>query len=232
MSTTTKALTDRNNNAAESSAAQAMTNLNNLALLLSKLLDQLQNASSSNSGSGMSMDQMIQQLQQMAGQQDQLNQALQEFLGREPGERLSQDMQKRLQQLAGQQEIMRQQLTEMTQERDLANRLAGDLERIAEQMQKSIQELHTGRTDRQTQQRQQQILTRLLDASRSLQERGKEKKREGRQGSDIVRPSPASIPENITTDKLQRALMDALESGYAKDYQILIQRYFELLQNQ
>ena len=232
MSTTTKALTDRNNNAAESSAAQAMTNLNNLALLLSKLLDQLQNASSSNSGSGMSMDQMIQQLQQMAGQQDQLNQALQEFFGREPGERLSPDMQKRLQQLAGQQEIMRQQLTEMTQERDLANRLAGDLERIAEQMQKSIQELHTGRTDRQTQQRQQQILTRLLDASRSLQERGKEKKREGRQGSDIVRPSPASIPENITVDELQRALMDALESGYAKDYQILIQRYFELLQNQ
>ena len=36
----------------------------------------------------------------------------------------------------------------------------------------------------------------------------------------------------MTKDELQRALMNALESGYAKDYQELIQRYFELLQNQ
>ncbi|MCY3488331.1 MAG: chromosome partitioning protein ParA, partial [Bacteroidetes bacterium] len=65
MSATTEALTDRNSNAAESYAAQAMTSLNDLALLLSDLLDQLMNSSSS-SGGGMSMEQMIQQLQQMA----------------------------------------------------------------------------------------------------------------------------------------------------------------------
>ena len=36
-----------------------------------------------------------------------------------------------------------------------------------------------------TQHRQQQILTRLLDASRSMRERGKQKKREGKQTDDI-----------------------------------------------
>ena len=73
-----------------------MTNLNDLALLLSDLLDQLMNSSSS-SGGGMSMEQMIQQLQQMAAQQEQLNQALEELFGRQPGERLTPDMQERLQ---------------------------------------------------------------------------------------------------------------------------------------
>ncbi|MCY4159710.1 MAG: chromosome partitioning protein ParA [Bacteroidetes bacterium] len=233
MSASTESLTERNNNAAESHASQAMTSLNNLALLLSDLLNQLMNSSSSNSGSGMSMEQMIQQLQQMAGQQDQLNQALEDLLGMEPGERLSTDMQERLQQIAAQQEAMRRQLTEMAKERDLVNQLAGDLERIAQQMEESIQEFQSGQVNRPTRQRQQQILTRLLDASRSLQERGREQTREGRRGSEFEPSDPPELLEqNMTQQELRRALMNALESGYTKDYQALIQRYFELLQNQ
>lgn len=232
METSIEMLTESNNLAAESSAAEAMTNLNNLALLLSDLLGQLMDASSSSSGGAMSMEQMIQQLQQMAMQQDQLNQALEEFFGRSPGERMSADMQERLRQLAGQQEAMRRQLTELARERDLASQLAGDLERIAEQMAESIQELQSGQVNRPTRQRQQQILTRLLDASRSLQERGEEERREGRRSTDIERVSPGELQNNLTQDELRRALMDALESGYTKDYQALIQRYFELLRNQ
>ena len=38
---------------------------------------------------------------------------------------------------------MRRQLTEMAQERDIASQLAGDLERIAQQMEESIQELQS-----------------------------------------------------------------------------------------
>ncbi|MXY07478.1 MAG: hypothetical protein F4Y61_02380 [Rhodothermaceae bacterium] len=127
---------------------------------------------------------------------------------------------------------MRRQLTELAKERDLASQLAGNLERIAEQMAESIQELQTGQVNRPTRQRQQQILTRLLDASRSLQERGEEERREGRRGTDIERVSPGELQNNLTQDELRRALMDALESGYTKDYQALIQRYFELLRTQ
>jgi len=233
MSTSTESLTERNSSIAESHAAQAMTNLNDLALLLSDLLNQMMNSSSSNTGSGMSMEDMIQQLQKMARQQDQLNQALRDLLDQGPGERLSADMQERLQQLAAQQEAMRRQLTEMAQERDLVNQLTGDLERIAQQMEESILEFQSGQVDRPTRQRQQQILTRLLDASRSLQERGRERTREGRIGSDIERRNPPELlQQNMTRDELRRALINALESGYTKDYQALIQRYFELLQNQ
>jgi len=232
MDATTEELTARDPFSAQIPASQAMTSLNDIALILSDLLDQLMNSSSSSGSGGMSMEDMIQQLQQMAQRQDQLNQALKEIYGQQSGERLSPDMQQRLDQLAAQQEAMRRQLTEMAQERDLANQLAGDLERIAQQMEETVQELQSHQLNRPSIQRQQQILTRLLDASRSLQERGRERRREGRQAEYINQISPPPVPQNMTKDQIQRALIDALESGYARDYQVLIQRYFELLERE
>jgi len=232
MNTSVEELTDRDPLSAESFGGQSMTNLNDLAFLLSELLEQLMNSSSSSGGGGMSMENMIQQLQQMAQQQDQLNKAMAELFGQPTGERLSPDMQERLNQIAAQQEAMRRQLTNLAQERELANQLAGDLERIAEQMEETVRDLQSGQVSRPTRQRQQQILTRLLDASRSLQERGRERRRESQQASEINRQNPPPLPQNMSIDQLQRALIDALESGYTRDYQMLIQRYFELLERQ
>ena len=232
MESTIVNLSDRDPLTAQNLSGLAMTNLNNLALVLSDLLEQLMNSSSSSGSGGMSMENMIQQLQQMARQQDQLNQALKELYGQQSGERLTPDMQQRLNQLAAQQESMSRRLSEMAQERDLANRLAGDLDRIAQQMQETVEDLRSQPRNRPSIQRQQQIMTRLLDASRSLQERGRERRREGRQAEDIEGVSSAEISLNMTKDQIQRALIDAIESGYARDYQILIQRYFELLERE
>jgi len=232
MNASVEELTDRDPISAESHGGQSMTSLNDLAFLLSELLEQLMNSSSSSGGGGMSMENMIQQLQQMAQQQDQLNKAMAELFGQPSGERLSPDMQERLNQIAAQQEAMRRQLTDLAQQRDLANRLAGDLERIAQQMEETVRDLQSGQVNRPTRQRQQQILTRLLDASRSLQERGRERRRESQQASEIDRQPPPPLRENMSIDQLQRALIDALESGYTRDYQRLIQRYFELLERQ
>ena len=232
MNASVEELSNRDPLSAESFGGQSMTNLNDLAFLLSELLEQLINSASSSGGGGMSMENMIQQLQQMAQQQDQLNKAMAELFGQPSGDRLSPDMQERLNQLAAQQEAMRRQLTDLAQQRDLANRLAGDLERIAQQMEETVRDLQSGQVNRPTRQRQQQILTRLLDASRSLQERGRERRRESQQASEIDRQPPPPLQENMSLDQLQQALIDALESGYTRDYQMLIQRYFELLEGQ
>ena len=232
MMSATDALVEGNSPVAESTGREAMTHLNDLALLLSDLMAQLMNSSTSASGGGMSMEQMIEQLQQMATQQRNLNQALEDLLGQMEGERMSVDMQERLQQLASQQERMQRELQEMSRSRDLSRRLTGDLDKIAQQMEESIRELTLGQANRQMQERQQQILTRLLDASRSLSERGKQRKREGETGETPVRPSPDQLNMILSDDALQRALLQARESGYARDYQELIRRYFELLQEQ
>ena len=209
----------------------AMARLNELALLLIDLLDQMMNSPPNPSG-GMSMQQMTEQLQQMAQQQSQINQQIQEMLNQTQGQRLAADQLQRLQQMGMQQQLMQQQLRSMNRERDMAQQLMGDLERIAEDFEDSIEELGRGSLSRRTQQRQQDILTRLLDASRSMQERGRERQRESRRGEDIPRLSPEQLDPDRREALLRRAFLDALERGYAPDFEELIRNYFLLLQQE
>ena len=224
------AMVARSGSQAAQEQLTSMTNLNELALLLSDLMDQLMNSPSNNSAGGMSMSEMIQQMQQMASQQQQLNQQIQEMLGQMQGQRLTPDMQARMQQMASQQQAIKQQLEELSRQSALAQRLAGDLNKIAAQMEESVQQLGAFGASRELRERQQQILTRLLDASRAMQERGKQRRREGHTGERIVRAGPDALDASRPDEVLRRALLDALESGYAPDYQELIRRYFELLQ--
>ena len=180
----------------------------------------------------MSQQQMIQQMQNMAKDQQRLNQQIQQMLNDMQGDRLSQDAQERLRQLGAQQEALRRQLRDLSRQQDGTNQLLGDLDRIAKQMEETIRELQQGRVDRRTQQRQQQILTRLLDAARSIRERGRQKERESQTGDDPERQGPGELTPAEQADQLRRALLRALESGYAPDYEELIKRYFELLQQQ
>jgi len=230
MADATKAMTDRTARRAAGHQKGAMTHLNELALMLADLLDQMMNGQGS--GGNMSMEQMMQQLQDMAGQQEQLNQQLQQMLNDMQGNRLTQDMQDRLRRLGGQQEQIRRDLRQMSRERSLRNRALGDLERVAEQMAETIAELQQQRISRRTVQRQQQILTRLLEASRSMQERGRERRRESQSADQFTRIGPDALSPTEQAHQLRRDLIRALEQGYAPDYEDLIRRYFDLLGQQ
>ena len=231
MSEATGALTERAARRAAGNQRGAMTNLNELALLLSELLNQQMNGSGAGQ-SNQSMEQMMEQMQQMGQQQQQLNQQIQQLLNDMQGSRLTQDMTERLRQMGAQQEQIRNDLRQMNRNRDARNKLLGDLNRIAEQMMETIQELQQNRVSRRTVERQQQILTRMLEATRSLEQKGKENKREGRSAEEILRESPAALPLSEQIERLRRDLIRALESGYATDYEVLIRQYFELLQTQ
>ena len=148
------------------------------------------------------------------------------------GQRIVGDRQQRLNQIARQQEELRQQLKQMSRNPDLRGQLLGDLNKIAEQMLQSVQELQRRRVTRNMTERQHQILLRMLEATKSLQERGKEKKRESRIGEQKERPGPQEIEDAKSADQLRRDLIRALEAGYAPDYEKLIKRYFELLEQQ
>ncbi len=208
----------------------SMTHLNDLALLLSDLMDQMQNPSSGSGQGTPSMQQMMQQLQQMSGQQQQLNQQLQQMLNDMQGQRLSQDQQGRMQQMRQQQEALRQQLEEMARNGELDAGTKSQLRRIAEEMEEVARQLDGGRITRETRERQQNILTRLLEARESINQRGKKRERESQTGDDRPQPAPGELPPTEEVDRLRRDLIRALESGYAPDYQELIKRYFELLQ--
>ncbi len=208
----------------------SMTSLNDLALLLSDLMDQLQNPSSGQGQGTPSMQQMMQQLQQMSGQQQGLNQQIQQLLNDRQGERLTQDQQGRMQQLRQQQEALRRQLEEMAQNPALDGQGRSQLQRIAEEMEEAARLMQGGRIDRDLRERQENILTRLLEARESINQRGKKRERESQTGQDRPPDAPDARPEAEEIDRLRRDLIRALESGYAPDYQELIKRYFDLLQ--
>ena len=230
MRTAVDQLTKRRAGRAGGHQKSSMMHLNELGLLLSDLLNQMQ---SSSGGSGnMSMQQMQKQLQQMAGQQQGLNKKLQQFLNKIQGNRLSIDQQKRLEQMARQQQAIQRELEKLSRNRGVKGKALGDLQKVAEQMEETIKEMRRRNVDPKTIERQRQIHSRLLDAQRSLRERGKSKKRKSSEGQDVQRESPDEVAPAEEAEQLRRALIRALENGYAPDYEELIKRYFKLLQQQ
>lgn len=230
MGRATENLADRRPPQAAGHQGGSMTALNDLAVMLADLMDQM--SGGMGSGGGMSMQQMMQQLQQMSGEQQQMNQAIQQMLNDMQGERLSQDQEGRLQQMRQQQEQLRQQLEEMIRDGELDGQARSDLQRIAEEMEQAARRMEQGRITRELRQQQESILTRLLEARESLNQRGRREEREGTPPGDRLRSTPPDElpPPADEVDRLRRDLIRALDSGYAPDYQELIKRYFELLQ--
>jgi hypothetical protein len=79
--------------------------------------------------------------------------------------------------------------------------------------------------------RQKRILSRLLDAQRSIRERGHSKQRKSQTGKDYVVRSPGALPQGLGEheDVLREDLLKALKEGYPKEYEELIRHYFEAL---
>ena len=237
MSLAVEQLAERRSARATGHQRSAMSHLNELALLLADLLEQLQNqqqqsGSGSGSGQGSSSGMSPGQMQQLGRAQQQLNQRIQQMLNESAGERLSPGDGQRLRQMAEQQEAIRRQLQRAVEGGGdgLNPNDRSALQRVGEDMRESAAQMRRGGLDPRAAQRQQQILERLLEAERSGNQRGREPRREAQQGQ--ARPAPpASAPRTTRpADRIRGDLIRALESGYAPDYQDLIKRYFERLQ--
>jgi O6-methylguanine-DNA--protein-cysteine methyltransferase len=108
----------------------------------------------------------------------------------------------------------------------------GDLKQIAKDMQEVMSDLQSGSLSSETRLRQERILSRLLDASRSMTERDYEKSRESNSGKDVQRTSPADFAPPTSKQQQNRTLLDQLKMGYTRDYESIIRQYYEALQRQ
>jgi hypothetical protein len=98
-------------------------------------------------------------------------------------------------------------------------------------MQEVVSDLNTEKLNDELVQKQERILSRMLDAQRSINERDFEKERESFTGENINRESPAEL--NLSSkkgrDKIRDEYNNAVQEGYSSDYQNLIKRYYESL---
>ena len=177
---------------------------------------------------------MMQQLQQMSGQQMNLNNMTQMLQQMQQGQ-LSPQQQAQLQRLAQQQDAIRKSLDQLNKEAKQSGeskKIPANLEDIMHRMQEVITDMHTEKLDDNLVQKQERILSKLLDAQKSINERDFEKQRESNAGKNIAGKPPAEL--NLSTeegrDKLRDELNKAVREGYSKDYEELIRKYYEALQ--
>lgn len=225
-------MAERNQAQATITTRQALGGINEIAYLLANLLEQLQNQSNGDGGGGgMSTQQMMQQMQQMGQDQQQINEQIQNMINDIQGNRLTQDQMERLNQLSKQQNRIRQQLQNMQRNGQLegGDKLGSELERMIEQMEETINDLRGGAVDPTLIERQQNILSRMLEAEQAMQERDEEEKREGTTATD----TPPATPPEMTLEELEQEIRNRLNdpnfTKYSADYQRLIEKYFELL---
>ena len=108
----------------------------------------------------------------------------------------------------------------------------GDLNGIAEDMNDVISDLSKYRYTRKTKEKQRRILSRMLDSQTSLSQRGYKDERKS-YSSNVANQytSPGGLPtdlgqrQNIALEALNRSL----NSGYTREYQTMIKRYFNAM---
>ena len=237
-----QSLSQRNNSQAMQSQSQAMSAMNSAAQKMSGALSQMMQGEGAGQGGSGSMPGQgegkgpkspFQRLQQLADQQQGINEGMQQ-LGQGGGRS---DMERRAEmgRLSAQQGKALKAIQELEDERKKIvgeRQPLGDLNQIAKDMQEVMSDMQTGSISSETRLRQERILSRLLDASRSMTERDYEKSRESSSGKDVRRTSPAEL--NLPTSKQQqnKTLLDQLKMGYTKDYESIIRQYYEAIQRQ
>jgi hypothetical protein len=232
MQQSIQSLQNRNGSLAANSQGEAMKSLNEAASMMKGTMEAMMQGG----GSGGGMMSLMQQLQQLSAQQMNLNGMTQMLQQMQQGQ-LTPGQQGELQRLAQQQELIRKSLGQLNQEAKLSGeskKIPADLEKVLNQMHEVLTDMNSEKLDDDLIQKQERILSKLLDAQRSINERDFEKERKSNTGENIVRKSPTGLDlfSNEGKDKLKDALNKAVKEGYAKDYEELILKYFDAVQKE
>ncbi len=135
-----------------------------------------------------------------------------------------------LQQLAAEQGALSNMMNQLEQQSKQMRDLTGRLDGLGEEMKDSEKQLHDKIVNDRTQRLQQHILTRLLDAQRSLQRQDYTQKRESKTGTDIGGRVTISYDPNSIENQLRQRLLELSRMGVDPLWQQRIRSYWQSLQ--
>jgi hypothetical protein len=112
--------------------------------------------------------------------------------------------------------------------------LTASLEGLIEEMKAVERDMSELNVTRDLIQRQESILSHLLDAQRSMRQQGFKEERESESGKAFDILERPRLPEDLGERNrlLREELMRALKAGYPSEYEQMIRAYFERLLNQ
>ncbi len=211
---------------ARKKADQAMENLNQAAVSLMRSLSSCQ---SSSCASG--TQECLQNMGSLASRQGALNEATQGVCPIDlPNVGLSMEARAQLARLAAEQRAIKEGVAgaaeTFTEKAELAGRI-DDLVKEMEDIARSIERRQLGRSIIE---RQERILSRLLDAQRSVRRRDYTRKRKAESGESVTqRESPESVSPELREKLIREDMLRALKEGYPPEYENLIKAYFKAL---
>ncbi|HEY1025225.1 MAG TPA: DUF4175 family protein, partial [Sphingobacteriaceae bacterium] len=204
----------------------AMTSINNLALMLSEVSEQLQRAMKNAKSGGKGGRQSLSQLSKM---QEQLNRNMQrarEQMQKEgmqqnqPGQRQGKGlMSEQLAKMAREQQLIRQSLQEINRDLNKDGKGGlGNLDKLMKEMEQTETDLVNKRIRQETLIRQQDILSRLLEAEKAEREREQDNKLDSKEGRDFAPDYNIILQEyqkmKLRETELLRTVPPSLNSFY------------------
>jgi hypothetical protein len=214
----------------------AMKNLNDLALMLSEVMDQMQQDMSS----------------MMAGSQNCKKPGGKSPQGGKPSDKMSQgqksvnqlmkEMQERMKngqggsskefaQMAAQQAAMRKALEALAKEKRQSGKPDKELQDIIDQMDRSEIDLVNKRLTAETMRRQEDILKKLLDHEKAEREREMDEQRKSETASQYERKMPPALEEYLRKREAELELYRTVSPSLRPHYKHLVEEYQRNLKN-
>jgi len=230
MEQAAQGMVDNRPGVSQPSMGQARQSLNRIVQALLQAMD------ATKQGGGMSggMEALMQQLSQMTCEQMGVNAGTSGFPIPIPGG-LSPGQIAALSRILGKQRALREQLEQMLQEMGGTQPgLTSSLEGLLDEMKAVERDLSELNVSRELIQRQESILSHLLDAQRSIRQQGFKEERESESGKGFELLQKPRLPEDKGERNrlLREELMRALKQGYPAEYEQMIREYFQRLLNE
>lgn len=243
-------LGDRRTAEANRSQQYAMTAINNLALMLSEAQEQMQQAmKNAQQGKGKGKKPSLSQLSQMQKQlnqnmqkaREQMQQQGQQQPGQKQGQQPGQQgqgqggqgkgqMSEQLARMAREQQSIRQAMQQINREMNKDGKGGlGNLDQLSKEMEQTETDLVNKKIQQETLMRQQEILTKLLDAEKAEREREQDNKRESKQGKDMAPNYKLVLDEYKKVKQRETELLKTVPPALNSFYKLKVGDYFKFL---
>ena len=202
---------------------KTLGSMNEIALLLISAMNEMQET-----GSASGLSSYLEELEEISQGQSELNMGTMQ-LG-QMGMMQQGDMMKRLQ---AQQKALQEKLQQILD--DMPGQNQGGLSKASEDMLDIIEDFKNNRVTKETTDKQNKILSRLLDSQKSLKEKEYSEERKGETGLEVDYSGPINLPDNLGQNNLlfMDAMEEALNEGYSEEYKKMFRKYYrDLLNNE
>lgn len=229
MDASIKNIRDRRPDLATGNQQFTMTSVNNLALMLNDVLKQMQQQLAQMQGGSQMCNKPGQNKKPGLGDlQKQLNQQIEQMKkGDKPGGNPGGNMSKEIAKMAAQQEMIRNALKELQKQSPGGDKSGKELSEILKEMEQSEKDLVNKNISQELLQRQKEILTRLLEAEKSLRERDADDERESNQGKEINRDMPPDFEKYLKEKEKQIELLKTVNPSLTPYYKKEVNEYFQ-----